>query len=160
AIKLFGQFAPGLFGCGHQVVQVAGRTTGRKYASGAEQVDELRELGLIVGQALGVEPFVRLLVRALVVKPCLTNVRDDDPVAGQVDRILVPLIDGGHPSARIRSLKRVARPFALDDDDERPDPASTESSDGGVGELTVDLDVLLTGERIVAAPARRAFVPE
>ena len=73
---------------------------------------------LVVGQGVGVEPLVGVLVGPLVIEPGLPDRRDDDPVARQVDGVAVALIDGRHLAAGEGPVERVFRPLALDGDDE------------------------------------------
>ena len=71
-----------------------GATVGGHHPVGAEQEDELAEQGLAVSQRLGLEPFVRLGVGTLEVQPRLAHRSHDDPVARQIDGVLVALLDG------------------------------------------------------------------
>ena len=83
----------------------------------AEQKDEFAQQVFLVGQRLGVEQFVGLRVRALVVQPRLAHRGDDDPVAGQIDRVLVSLLDGRQFAARVGTVERILCAFAFDRQD-------------------------------------------
>jgi hypothetical protein len=141
-----------------QRVEMA-RTVGRDHAVRMEQEHELPEVTLVARQGLGVEPFVRLLVRALVVEPSLADVRDQDPVAAEVDRIVKRLVDRRDLPAGERTIERVLRPLPLDDRDIAL-AIRSELAEHGIGELAVGLDVLLAGERVTPGIVDRPGVSQ
>jgi hypothetical protein len=112
-----------------------------------QQEDELLELSLVAGQRLGVEPLEGLLVGSFVIEPGLPDVRDDDPVAAEVDRIVERLVDRRDVPAREGTVERVLRPLPLDGR-EVALRVRTKLAEDRVGELPVGLDVLLPGERV------------
>ena len=114
---------------------------------------------LVLGQGLGVEPFVSLLVRPLVVEAGLADVRDDDPVAAEVDGVVERLVDRRDLPAGERPVERVFRPFALDGRDVTLS-VRAELAEDGVGELAVGLDVLLARDRVTLGVVDRPRVAE
>jgi len=145
-VKLLGQLAAYLFGSGQQLVEVA-LACGRNYTLGAENEDKPLELALVLGEGVGIEPLVGVLVRPLVIEPGLPHRRDDNPVAGQVDGVAVALIDSRHLAAQEGPVERVFRSLALDGHEESL-VAGSKFAEHGVGKLAVHLDVFLTGEGV------------
>lgn len=153
-IKLAGQLLADGFGDFQQVVEVAFPTR-RDDPISAEEIDELLKQGLVAGEFSGVEPLVGVLVGAFVVEAGLFDRGDDQPVAGEVDRVSIRLIDGRHPPPRERPVERVFRPLAFDDDDVTL-ALGSKRAEHRVGEFTVDLNVLLARKgmerRVVDGP--------
>ena len=123
---------------------------GGNHAVGAQQEHEQPEQMLVVRQRFDVEPLVGPLVRAFVVQPNLPHRGDDDPIAGQVDRIAIALVHGGHLPSGKRPVQRVLGALALDGQ-HRP-LVAVEVPQHGVGVLAVHLDAFFPRQR-VALPA-------
>ena len=144
-VELLGQVAADFLRFAQQRSQMAG-TGGRHDPLGAQQEHEPPQVVLVVGQPLGVEQLVGVLVAAFVVQPDLADRGDDDPVAGQVDGVAVALVHGRHAAAGEGPVQRIFRAFALQ---RRDVPGrAVELAQHGVGEFPIDLDVVLAGERV------------
>ncbi len=72
-----------------------------------EQEDELAERRVVGRQVADIEPFVSLLVGPFVIQAGLPHRGNDDPIARQVDRITVALLDGRLLPAGEWPLQRV-----------------------------------------------------
>ena len=142
-VEILGQLLADLLGGGEQVVQMAAAML-RDDTLCAQEEDQLLEQRFVVGQFLGIEPLVGMLVASLAVEAGLANRRDDDPVAREVDGVAIALIHGRHATTGKGAVERVERSLALQGDDE-PLVAVAEVAQHGVGELAVHLDVLFAG---------------
>jgi len=157
-VELVGEGAPDGFGGAEQFVEVA-LAVGGDDAFGTQEEDEAFEQGLIGGQADGLEAFVGLLVRALVLEPRFAHGGDDDPVARQVDGVVVGLVHGGPTPPGEGTLQGIAGALAFQDGDELL-LVLLKAAQDGIGELAVHLDMSFPGKRIVAADvSRRTHFP-
>ena len=87
--------------------------------------------------------------------------RDEIPVAFQVDGVAERLIDGGQFAAGEGPVEGVARAFAFHGGDVfRPVVGGRKPAQGGVGELAVHLDGRFPLERVALRAAGRAGVAE
>ena len=157
-VKLDGQLAADFLRLLKQRVEMA-RPVEWDHPARMEQEDELAELLVVLGQGLGVKTLKGLLVRSLVIEPGLADVRDDDPVAAQVDGVVKRLVDRRDFPAGERAVERVFRPFALD----RRDISlsfRTELTEDRIGEFAVGLDVLLARDRVALGVVDRPGVTE
>ena len=138
-VKFVRQLASDGFGFAAQVVEVAVAGL-RDDAGRAEEEDKASEQRGLSRQARGLEALVGLLVRPLVVEPGLAHRGDDDPVAREVDRVAVGLIDRRHPPPGKRAVQRIARPLAFERDDKHFFIRS-EPPEHGIRKLSVHLDM-------------------
>lgn len=133
---------------------------GREHSLDTEEKDESAKKRFVGGEPLRVESFVGLLVGPLVIKPNLPDVGDDYPITGQVDRVLVALIDGRHSAAGVGAFEWVSRSLPFHHCNKLTLLAFTESPEGSVCELAVDFDVLLAGEGVLVVSPGWALVTE
>ena len=94
-----------------------------------------------------------------MVEPRLPHGGDDDPVARQVDGVLVRLVDRRHFPAAKRAVEGVKRAFSFEGHDE-PLLFRAEPSEHGVGKLSLYHHVLLTGQSECRAGARGTGIAE
>lgn len=94
-VELLRQFLSRLLGGGLEGVEVAAPDQ-RHHPLRRKQEEELAEKVIVRGEPLGVKALVGVLVAALEVEPGLADGGDDDPVAGQVDGVVVTLLDRRH----------------------------------------------------------------
>jgi hypothetical protein len=135
------------------------RSVGWDHPARMKQKDELAELLFVLGQGLGIKTLKGLLIRTLVIEARLADVRDQDPVATQVDGVVKRLVDSRDLPARERPIRRVFRPFALDCGNISL-AVRAELTEDRVGEFAVGLDVLLARDRVTLGVVDRSCVAQ
>jgi len=88
----------------------------------------------------------------------LAHRSDDDPVAGQIDRVLVALLYGRQLPPGKWPVEWVLGPFTLDGHD--GPVMAVEVAEHGIRVLAVHLDVLLPRQRVALAAIRRPRVAQ
>jgi hypothetical protein len=84
---------------------------------------------------------------------------DDYPVALEIDRVAVTLVDRGHAPACERAIEWVASAFAFERDDELLFFAA-EAAKNGVSKLAIDLDVCFARKSVTVGRTSGACVAE
>ena len=133
--------------------------TGRHDAGGTEQVNQLPQQRLVRGEPFGVEPLIRVLVRAFEIQPGLTDGGNNDPVARQVDGVTVALLDSGQPPAGVRAVQRIARAFAFDHDAD-VGLVGRQTAEHAISELAIGFDMAFARQAVAPIAAGRRLIAE
>ena len=157
-VELLGQFVSRFVGCRLQSVEMASSDQ-RHHPFRAKEEDELLEQVVVAGKFLRVEALVGVLVCPFEVETGLPNRGDDDPIARQVDRVVVALIDRRDSPPGIGTVQRVFRSLPLQGH-HKLRLAIAEVTENGIGKLPIDLDEPFAGNGVAIASICRAGVAE